>query len=108
MQGLLYEQASPAAFIFITLILGGAAAFATGRAIAMTWRPIWNLAPYAAMVAFAVRFLHWSLFKGAIFSVQYFILTWALLGVVALIGFTRFRADQMRTQYDFLRSEKEA
>jgi hypothetical protein len=108
MRGLLYEQASPAAFIFISLILGGAAAFATGRAIALTWRPIWHLVPYAAMVTFAVRFLHWSLFNGAIFSVQYFILTWALLGMVALIGFMRFRADQMRIKYGFLQPFKDA
>ena len=49
-------------FIGVTLVLGGLASFASGRAVALSWRPLWLLALYGLPLAFAMRFLHWSLF----------------------------------------------
>ena len=45
------------------LVLGGAAAFATGRAIAKTWSPLWLILPAMIVLAAAVRFLHFALFQ---------------------------------------------
>jgi branched-chain amino acid transport system ATP-binding protein len=52
----------PRVFIGVTLVLGGLASVASGRAVALTWRPLWLLALYALPLAFAMRFLQWSLF----------------------------------------------
>ncbi len=52
----------PRVFLGVTLILGGLASVAAGRAVAKTWGPLWLLPLYGAPLAFALRFLHWSLF----------------------------------------------
>lgn len=52
----------PRVFIGVTLVLGGLASFAAGRAVALSWRPLWLLALYGLPLAFAARFLQWSLF----------------------------------------------
>ena len=44
MQGILYEEPSIWLFLLITVIMGGWAAWMTGRAIALTWRPFWTRA----------------------------------------------------------------
>lgn len=52
----------PRVFVGVTLILGGLASFAAGRAVARNWRPLALLALYGLPLAFAMRFLQWSLF----------------------------------------------
>ena len=52
----------PRVFVGVTLVLGGLASVASGRAVALTWRPLWLLLLYGLPLAFAMRFLHWSLF----------------------------------------------
>ena len=44
-------QADIAIWLALTLILGGAGAMATGRALARTWQPILRLIPYALLLA---------------------------------------------------------
>lgn len=50
-------------FVGVTLVLGGLASFASGRAVARAWRPLWLLPLYGLLLALAMRFLHWSLFQ---------------------------------------------
>ena len=38
-------------FIGVTLVLGGLAAFASGRAVARAWRPLWLLPLYGLLLA---------------------------------------------------------
>ncbi len=52
----------PRVFIGVTLVLGGLASVAAGRAVALSWRPLVLLPLYGLPLAFAMRFLHWSLF----------------------------------------------
>jgi hypothetical protein len=49
-------------FIGVTMILGGLASFAAGRALALSWKPLGLLPLYGLPLAFATRFLHWALF----------------------------------------------
>src|SRR3954447_11977020 len=49
-------------FLLLTCVIGGAAAYATGRAIALTWRPFWQALAYMIPLTAAVRFLHYALF----------------------------------------------
>ena len=54
MQGILYEQ-SGWSFLVLTLAIGGAAAYLTGRAVAKDWRPAWTLVVYVALLGLRDR-----------------------------------------------------
>ena len=62
MQGILYEEPSAWLFLLVTVVMGGGAAWMTGRACAITWRPAVVLALYLVVLAAAVRFIHMALF----------------------------------------------
>jgi hypothetical protein len=52
--------------VLLTVVLGGAAAAATGRAVARTWRPASRLIAYAALLAGALGFLDYALFENPV------------------------------------------
>ena len=54
-------------FIRVTVVLGGGAAWLTGRATARTWSPWWKLVLYVVLLTIALRFIHFSLFEGTFF-----------------------------------------
>jgi hypothetical protein len=88
-------------FILITLVLGGAGAWATGRAVAKTWRPLATLAPYMIFLAAAVRFLHYALYGEPLLSIPLFISALIWMIVVGALGYRAMRATQMATQYSW-------
>jgi hypothetical protein len=63
---LLYEEGSLGIFFLVTIILGGGAAALAGRAIALTWRPWWQIVLYMLILGGAVRFIHFALFGGTL------------------------------------------
>jgi hypothetical protein len=89
-------------FLLITVILGGGAAYLTGRAVALTWRPALQLIVYTAGLTFSVRFIHYALFGGTLLSVQYAIVDFLVLFAFAGVGFRITRAGQMAGQYSWL------
>ena len=110
--GVIYEK-SIWAFLFITVIAGGGAAYMVGRAAAKGWNPFWQAVLQVLALAAAVRFLHWGLFVGATFeswreaqgtllSLHYSLTDAALLLVFAALGFRRQRTVQMLRQYGWL------
>jgi len=98
-------------FIRVTVILGGAAAWLTGRATANAWAPWWKLVVYVALLTMALRFIHFSLFEGTFFlpprdfgTALYFgLVDFVVLMAAAVIGRTVTRSRQMVRQYGFLR-----
>src|SRR4051812_33894120 len=60
MQGILYEEPSIWLFLLVTCLMGGWAAWMTGRAVALTWGPYWQCVLYLALLAWAVRFIHFA------------------------------------------------
>ncbi|MCH9807365.1 MAG: hypothetical protein K0U74_06520 [Alphaproteobacteria bacterium] len=86
-------------FILVTIILGGAASWATGRAIAIVWKPLWQLAAYMCLMTFAVRFLHYALFHQPFLTVGNVLIDYVVLAAIALIGYRMMRAWQMQAQY---------
>ena len=88
-------------FIVITLIMGGAGAWATGRAIASTWRPFPIVAVYMIGLAAAVRFLHYALYGEKLLSVPPFLVAYAWTLIVGLLGYRYMRAGQMAVQYSW-------
>ena len=110
--GVIYEK-SIWAFLFITVIAGGGAAFMIGRAAAKGWNPFWQAVVQVLGLATAVRFLHWGLFAGAtfeswrqaqgsLFSLHYYLADAVILLSFAALGFRRQRTVQMLRQYRWL------
>jgi hypothetical protein len=88
-------------FLVLTCLLGGAAAFATGRAIALTWRPFWQGLTYMIPLTAGVRFLHYALFDEEILAIAPGMLAFVILLTVAAIAFRKVQARQMARQYPF-------
>ena len=70
---MLYEEGSFGVFLLVSIILGGGAAALSGRAIAATWRPWWQIVAYSFILGLAVRFIHFSLFDGTLLSAHYYL-----------------------------------
>lgn len=107
--GLIWEK-SFVVFFILTVLIGGGAAFATGRALALNWRPFREVIAYSCLLGFADRFLHWGLFldkpldiyKGSIFSLHYYAVDTAILACAAAIAWQMTRARCMTTQYRWM------
>ncbi|MTI19329.1 hypothetical protein E1162_18965 [Rhodobacteraceae bacterium RKSG542] len=99
--GILYAS-SIWVFIFLVLGLGGLAAYATGRAVARTWRPLWTLMWFMFLLTLAMRFLSFALFEEPLLSVQLFVVDYVILAGIGLAGWRITRTTQMTTQYSWL------
>lgn len=102
MQGILYEEPSVWLFGLITVVMGGWAAWMTGRAIAITWRPYWQLALYLLLLGGAVRFIHFALFDGTLLSLRYYIVDTVVLFIIGSLGFRYNQTKLMTSQYRWL------
>jgi small-conductance mechanosensitive channel len=102
MQGIVYEEQSFLLFVIITVILGGGAAWITGRAMATAWRG-W-IAVFVSILGLgvAVRFIHHALFGGTMFSLHYYVADTIVLLIIASLGYRVTRVRQMTTQYSWL------
>lgn len=117
---------APWSFLLVTVILGGAAAFSAGRALAQTWRPMWQAFAYSAALAAAVGFLHFVLFAESVipgarivallaalpgdsaaslaalsWEVRLFGLIFVTLCLFAAFGYRLTRGRAMKRQYGF-------
>ena len=102
---LLYEEGSFGVFLLVTVILGGGAAWLTGRAIAQTWRPGVQVVIYALILGAAVRFIHFSLFGGTLLSPHYYLVDGAVCLGFGYLGFRAARVAQMVTQYRWINEQ---
>jgi hypothetical protein len=89
-------------FVLVSIVLGGGAAALAGRAIAKTWRPLWQVVAYGFILGIGVRFIHFSVFNGTLLSLHYYLVDSAVCIAFGLLGFRAARAAQMVTQYDWL------
>lgn len=92
----------PWVFLVLTVVIGGAGAFLSGRGLARSWKPFWRIFLYMALLAAAMRFFHYALFDGTLNSLYYYLVTYAILLIAALLGFRAMRTTQMVTQYRWL------
>jgi hypothetical protein len=92
----------PLVFLILTVLIGGGAAFLSGRGLARGWKPHWRVFFYTALLAAAVRFFHYALFNGNLLSPYYYLVTYAILLAAAVFGFRVMRTTQMVTQYRWL------
>ena len=102
---LLYED-SFGVFLLVTVLLGGGAAALAGRAIALTWRPWWQVVIYAAILGAVVRFGHYALFQGTLLTLHYFLVDSAVCVACGGLGFRAARVAQMVRQYRWLNERR--
>ncbi|HZP19260.1 MAG TPA: hypothetical protein VFB16_03550 [Bauldia sp.] len=89
-------------FLAITVLIGGAGAYMTGRAVALTWRSSAQLVAYIVALAAAVRFVHFALFQGTLLSIHYYLVDFVILIFLAFLGMRATRVRQMVGQYGWL------
>lgn len=97
-------------FFFLTIVVGGGAAWATGHALALKWRPFKEVIVYSCLLGLADRFLHWGLFldqpldvyKGDILSVHYYLVDTAVLFILASLAYRLTQTLCMTAQYPWL------
>lgn len=102
MQGILYEEHSAWLFLLVTGALGGWTAWMTGRAVALSWRPLWEALLWSLPLALAVRFIHYALFQGTFLSLHFYLVDLAVVAGVAAFAHRYTRAGQMARQYGWL------
>ena len=99
---ILADEWSLGVFLLVSVCMGGGAAWLAGRAIAATWRPWWHIAAYMALLAVAVRFLHFALFEGSFLSLADFAVDYTVCLALGLLGFRLMRVSQMVTRYGWV------
>jgi hypothetical protein len=98
----IYESETLLQVVLVTGIIGGGAAWLMGRAIAQTWRPVWHLLAYTALLGAAVRFVHFALFQAHLISPASYAADTIWLLILAALAWRMTRAAQMATQYYWL------
>ncbi len=93
--------AGVASFLGLGLLFG-AAALATGRALARNWRPAWQGIAYALLLGLGHRFLLYALFGGTLLSAAGYALAAALLSLLALVAHRVTQVRLMLRQYPWL------
>jgi hypothetical protein len=102
LEGILYEESSIWTFLLVTFVMGGWAAWMTGRAMASTWQRYPVLVGYLILLAAAVRFIHFALFDGTLLSVQFYLVDLVVVQVIGAVGYRMTRVAQMTAKYRWL------
>lgn len=93
---------SPGVYGGFTVVIGGGAAWLSGRALALGWRPVWTVVPAALGLALADRFFVWALFAGEFYPVAGTLVEFATLLGLGLLAHRYTRAGRMVQQYPWL------
>jgi branched-chain amino acid transport system ATP-binding protein len=89
-------------YLGLTVCLMGFAAFMTGQATAVTWKPAWHALVYALLLGLADRFLAYALFGGELLLPSAYLIDTATLAVIAFLAWRLGRARKMVSQYPWL------
>ena len=89
-------------FLLLTVTIGGTAAYASGKAIAQTWRPFRQVPLYSLLLAAGVRFCHFPCSRSPSLSPGSYAIDFLVALLFAALGFRLVRARQMATQYGWL------
>lgn len=92
--------------LLFNLVLVGPASFAAGHAVALIWRPWFQVVLYSALLAAGLRFLDYALADAELWSIGGFLLGWAVQLAIAAFAYRLTRAHQMVRQYPWLYRRK--
>ncbi|MGB6540930.1 MAG: DUF6867 family protein, partial [Xanthobacteraceae bacterium] len=100
--GTLYAGESILQVVLLSVVIGGGAAALSGRAIALAWRPSWQVVIVAILLAAAARFFHFALFEGELLSVPSYCCDTLIFIIAGMLAWRATRANQMVRQYPWL------
>jgi len=89
-------------FIGATVLLMGFAAFMSGRALAIGWRPAWHLVPTSILLGLGDRFVVWALFQAELATLPGLLLDTAVLALIVVGAYRVTQARRMVQQYPWL------
>ncbi|MDX1432605.1 MAG: hypothetical protein R3286_09170 [Gammaproteobacteria bacterium] len=89
-------------FLGVTVMLMGFAAYMTGQALALAWKPVWQGIGYCLILGLGDRFLTFALFEGELLSITGYLVDSAVLVAIFLFAFRLNRAHKMVSQYPWL------
>jgi len=89
-------------FLGLTVVITGGAAAMMGQAVAVTWRPFWQVIIYSILLGLADRFLVFALFEGTLLSLSGFVIHTVTVMALASLAFRISRARNMVNQYPWL------
>ena len=86
----------------VVLVAMGFAATMTAKALANTWRPMWQPVAYCGLLGIADRFLVFALYDGELFSLAGYLVDTAVLLAISVLAFQLNKAKKMVRQYPWL------
>lgn len=89
-------------FIGLSVILFGAVAWMTGRALAQAWKPAWVIVPNSLLLGLGARFLTYALFEGQLLSFTGYLASTVVILLVMLVAYRIYLVGQMLRQYPWL------
>jgi hypothetical protein len=89
-------------FILLTVIVFGFGAMMMGRALAETWRPIWQNVAYGLLLGVANRLFHNFFLADDPLNLPSYIVQTAVLIGIALCAYRITKAQKMVAQYPWL------
>ena len=103
MAGILWANGDFGLLAFLILgVLGGAAAFLTGRALARSWSPYWRIVPAAARACRRRALPPLRAVRGGPAVAPLLPRHYGAALLAAWLGYPRMRAQQMATQYSWV------
>jgi hypothetical protein len=98
----LYAGETILEIFLVSGLIGGGAAYLSGRAIAASWGGQSRVVFTAFLLGAAARFFHFALFQGELLSVFSFACDTLIFLVVGLLSWRMTRASLMVRQYPWL------
>jgi hypothetical protein len=98
----LYAGETILEIVLVTGLIGGGAAWLSGRAIAAAWGSQSRVVLTALLLGAAARFFHFALFEGELLSASSFACDTLFFLVVGLLSWRTTRAGLMVRQYPWL------
>jgi hypothetical protein len=93
---------TPAKWLLTLILVVLPAALATGRSVAITWRPGWQAVAYCGLLAATHRFIDYALSDGELWVPGGFAIAWVVLAGAGLATHRATRAAMMVAQYPWL------
>ncbi len=88
--------------VIVTVVMMGFAAWSTGRAIAVTWRPFWHAVVYPFLLGFVDRGLNRAFADGELWSLTGYLADTAFLLAVSVFAYRLAQARKLTLQYPWL------
>jgi hypothetical protein len=89
-------------FFLLTVVMFGFGAMMMGRALAETWRPLWQNIAYGLLLGVANRLFHNFFLADDVLNLPSYIFQTAVLIIIALIAYRITLAQKMVAQYPWL------